>query len=493
MSRLFSAKRLSALIFVAVLGVPGTAAAINWDSDNAALWVVIPRMRPAVFAVSPSGSDASIIIRITTLVANAWFDAIAPYHPTAVGVYSRISRRPPIEGATSRNKNIALMYASYRVLNSLLPQNASDWRAMMQSVGLNPDDMSQDTATPVGVGNVAGMAIVKAREHDGMNQVGDEGRPHYNRRPYADYTGYKPVNTPQELSQPGRWQPLIKTNGGGLFQAQQFVTPQYALTTPYSYPDPRQFHVPVPHMSDPANMGAYKQQADEVLAVSAGLTDHQKALAEFFNNKPNSLGTVGVFVAFARGFTLDQFVHERFLTGVATFDAGIVTWQEKAIHDAVRPITAIKYLYGNTRVTAWGGPGKGTVSDILGSEWQPYLETADHPEYPSGSACFCAAHAQASRRLLGSDSLGFFLPFLKGTSQVEPGVTPADHLWLYWPTWTEFENDCGMSRVYGGVHFLSSVEAGKQMCRQFGDTAYDFVTGLLNGKPRRSTPVSIAR
>lgn len=64
----------------------------------------------------------------------------APYHPTAVAVCSRLGRRPASERATNRNVNIAVFYASYRVLNSLYPAQAAEWREMLASVGLNPDD-----------------------------------------------------------------------------------------------------------------------------------------------------------------------------------------------------------------------------------------------------------------------------------------------------------------------------------------------------------------
>src|SRR5215510_3547946 len=148
-----------ACIVLFLLFLPTRTDAFNWDTDNAPLWLIAPYEVPAIYEISPTASDASIVLRITTLLANAWFDAIAPYHPTAVGVYSRINRRPPSEGETNRNKNIAIMYASYRVLNSLLPKKASDWRAMMLWAGLNPDDASTDTTTAVGIGNVAGMAI----------------------------------------------------------------------------------------------------------------------------------------------------------------------------------------------------------------------------------------------------------------------------------------------------------------------------------------------
>ena len=238
-----------------------------------------------------------------------------------------------------------------------------------------------------------------------MNQLGDEGRRLFNRRPYSDYLGYEPVNTAYELHDPSRWQPNIITRGNGLFQVQQFVTPQWRVTRPYSYRDPGWFRADPPVNSHPDNPG-YRQQADEVLAASAALTDEQKAMAELFDNKVRSLGFSALFIAQSRGFTLDQFVHYDFLVNMAAFDGGIAAWNEKFRFDAVRPFSAIRYLYGDRRVTAWGGPGQGTVQ-IRASEWRSYLNTADHPEYPSGSACFCAAHSQASRRFLARMTLDF--------------------------------------------------------------------------------------
>jgi hypothetical protein len=178
-----------------------------------------------------------------------------------------------------------MFYATYRVLNSLMPRFADDWRAMMTSVGLDPSDTSTNLATAVGIGNRAGNAVVAARQTDGMNELGNEGGKRYNRRPYEDYTGYTPVNSPYELLDPSRWQPLLVTPGNGTFSAQHFVTPQWSKTRPYSYRDPDRFSTPVPHASDVHHWQAYKAQADEVRQAQANLTDTQKMTAELFDNK----------------------------------------------------------------------------------------------------------------------------------------------------------------------------------------------------------------
>jgi hypothetical protein len=144
---------------------------------------------------------------------------------------------------------------------------------------------------------------------------------------------------------------------------------------------------------------AYAAQANAVIHASANLTDEQKMMAELFDDKIRSLGFSTLFAAQSRELSLIEFVQYDFLVNAAAFDTGIVMWREKRRHDAVRPFSAIRFLYGDAPITAWGGPGQGTVTDLPASQWRAYLRVADHPEYPSGSTGFCEAHAQASRLL----------------------------------------------------------------------------------------------
>ncbi|MEV8437337.1 vanadium-dependent haloperoxidase [Actinosynnema sp. NPDC051121] len=452
------------------------------DTGNAIRDVVIPAENP-LFRTTVQPSDASLVIRYTVLLNNAWFDAIAPFHPTAVGIASRLGRRPASERRTNRERNIAILYASHRVLDSQLPRFRAQWRTMLVSAGLDPDDDSRDTATPAGIGNRAGEAVIASRLHDGMNQLGDEGGRRYDRQPYADYLGYRPVNTAETIHDPSRWQPNVVTGGNGAFRAQQFVTPQWSVTRPYSYGDPDEFDVPPPVNSDAVRDPAgYRRQADEILRASANLTDRQKVLAETFNDKFWALPPAYQHIAAVNDYDLDRFVFLDALSNVAPFDAGIACWHFKRRYDSVRPFTAIRHLYGDREITAWGGPGKGTVTDIRGSEWRSYLETADHPEYPSTSAAYCGAVAQAVRRFTGSDALGLSIRVAKGASLVEPGTTPrADTTLGPWKTLTEWEEDCGRSRLLGGVHFRSAIKAGRELGRRVGDRAYEFMKAHVEG------------
>lgn len=475
----------SSLVLTALSAVPAFGqSSFSFADDQAPRDVVIPAVVPVIFQVIGPG-DAPLILRTTTLLNNVWFDAIAPYHVTAVGINSTISRRPAAE-RTDTNRNTAILYASLRMLESLYPTFTEEWRQMMLGVGLDPDDTSRDLTTPVGIGNVAGGAVVTARERDGMNQLGDEPTdPTVSRadtgRPYSDYTGFEPANTPYRLDHPGLWQPSITDNGYGIFRAQQFVTPQYALVDPYSYPDVSQFNAPPPVSSDPASPN-YRRQAFAVLRASALMTDRQKMVAELFDDKIASLGFSALFVTVSQNMSLEEFVHYDFLTNLAAFDTGIAIWKEKRRHNAVRPFSAIRYLWEDQQVAAWGGPGKGTVQ-IPANQWQSYLPVADHPEYPSASAAFCSAHAQSSRLFLGTDNLGWSIDVPQGTSRIEPGHTPQQNITIGWNTWSEFEEECGMSRFWAGVHFPPSISAGQAIGHEIGTLAYDYLTAYINGTP----------
>lgn len=481
---------------LALLPAPAFSQKRPFDLDTgiAPHEVVIPAALPPLLATVAS-SDASLVLHMTVQINNGWFDAIAPYHPTAVGVASQLGRRPASERATNRQRNIAILYASYRVLTGLLPKFEAQWREMLSRVGLDPDDPDRDPASPVGIGIWAGEAVIASRLHDGMNRLGDErpkapikkrsdqGGQQYHRQPYADYLGYRPVNTAYVLRDPGRWQPDVVTTGNGIFQVQEFVTPQYSVTRPYSYRSPTEFAVPAPRDSDPVHhRDGYQRQADEVLRASAALTDTQKMTAEHFNDKYRSLPTTVAFLAETRGYTLDEFVFHAFLTNLAAFDTGIAVWHFKLRYDAVRPFSAIRYLYRDRTVTAWGGPGRGTVGDLPGAQWRSYLNTADHPEYPSGTSAICAAHAQASRRFTGTDAMGQSVTIPRGASVVEPGVTPrADTVLGPWHTWTQWAQDCALSRLWAGVHFHGARTAGAALGTRIGDRAYTFVDRHIRG------------
>ena len=80
--------------------------------------------------------------------------------------------------------------------------------------------------------------------------------------------------------------------------------------------------------------------------------------AEFFDDKLLSFGYTTFGVYETRNLTYDEFVNYELVVNLAQFDATIAIWKEKARWDAVRPFTAIHYLYGDQKITAYCGKGK---------------------------------------------------------------------------------------------------------------------------------------
>src|SRR5436190_22441223 len=105
-------RQLSAFALVAVTMLMGGGRAshaqppaFDFDTGNAIFEVIGPVLIPPLLQTT-APNDAPHILRLVVVIDNAWFDAIAPYHPTAVGVNSRLGRRPASEGVTNRQRNI---------------------------------------------------------------------------------------------------------------------------------------------------------------------------------------------------------------------------------------------------------------------------------------------------------------------------------------------------------------------------------------------------
>lgn len=454
-------------------------------NGNAMHGILIPRLGPwASSEVSPALNDASVVFRYTVQMYSAAFDAVAPYDETAVGIYSRIARRPASESDDNLLPNTAVMHAIYRLMLDFAPHRTDEWRAMLTDHGLDPDDDlgldwpcdsgDRTDATAAAIGNLAARCTLDARRHDGFNQFGD-----INGVEWRDTTGYVPVNSPYELSDASRWQPLVVPHTDGVFRTQVFVTPQWANVEPFSDFNPRDFRVAPPTESDHTNVEAYLAQAQEVLDESAGLDDYKKEIVMFFDNK---LRGSQILPDVKHLVDIVDFIQVSFLVEMASHDVGVVVWQEKQRFDAVRPVTAIHLLFDDETVSAWGGPGQGTVR-MPGSSWRSFANTADHPEYPSATTSFCGAYAQSLRRYANvEDATGGYRGIRPaGSNPVEPGISPAQDIELNFENWSDYEEACAASRVWGGVHFWPSVEVAVPLGNQIGDLAYEYWAALMDG------------
>ncbi len=224
--------------------------------------------------------------------------------------------------------------------------------------------------------------------------------------------------------------------------------------------------------------------------MSAGLTDRQKMIAEYWSDGPNSEQPPGHWALFAQivserdHHTLDDDVKMFFALSNAMFDASIAVWDAKREYDSVRPVTAIPFLFRGKTIRSWGGPGKGTV-EMDGSQWIPYqavtFPTPPFPDYVSGHSAYSAAAARILELWSGSDRFGYSVTVTAGSSKIEPGITPARPVTLRWETFSAGANEAGMSRRYGGIHFRAADLAGRLLGRVVAFDAWKKVQGYFDG------------
>ena len=441
--------------------------------DNAALrW-----SEQTLAAIRALKTGPTINARALAIVHTAMYDAWAAYDPVAVGTRLGGSlRRPPAE-RTDAYKSQAISYAAYRALLNLFPARSADFRGLLSAMGYDPDDASADPASPTGVGNQAAAAVLAFRATDGSNQAGG----------YADTTGYVPVNTPDQVNDPFRWQPLRFVDASGNTVVQKYSTPHWQNVTPFALTSPNQFLPPGPTQRTLLQLD---EEVTDTLLQSATLTDLSKVRAEYWADGPASETPPGHWLLFggaaarARDYTLDQSVKLTFALANAELDASIAAWNAKRRWDYVRPITAVRTRMKGKLVLAWAGPGKGTRL-IRGETWTPYqavtFPTPPFPEYVSGHSTFSAAGARVLQQFTGSDLFGARTTIRPGSSFVEPGITPLLPTPLVWATFSAAVDDAGMSRRYGGIHFPDADLNGRTLGRSIGENAWAKVQTYLAG------------
>ena len=501
---------------------PSPSISVQWDRA----------VQQAVIENAPGPTVAS---RAYGMVLTAIFDAWAAYDPTAIATQLGDDlQRPEIE-ITEANKSEAMSFAAYRVLTELFPEQTEIFDELMEELGLDPNNTTTDTATAAGIGNVSAEALLEFRSQDGSNQAGDDpnGTPGV---PYSDISGYESTNPTGEPIEIERWTPElvpIDAEPGQENTIQNFLTPHWGDVTPFGLESGEQFRpeAPEPFLLVEGDVDLEEQvitledtgevipitrdligdvinpefieQTEQVVDFSAGLTDEQKLIAEFWEDPggtsfpPGTWMSFGEFVSARDNHTLDEDAQLFFSLGNAVFDAGVATWEAKTYYDYARPVRTVRELgelgligefdedLGGYAIEAWGGPGEGTQT-ILATDFLTYQTPGDHPsppfaEYTSGHSAFSAAGAEILQQFTGSDEFGGSVTFEPGESRFEEGVTPEETVTLEWDTFSEAADEAGLSRIYGGIHFEDGDLNGRQLGREVGQAVWSETQYFIQG------------
>lgn len=122
---------------------------------------------------------------------------------------------------------------------------------------------------------------------------------------------------------------------------------------------------------------------------------------------------------------------------ISLFDGFIACWYEKYRTEKIRPETVI--------------------NADMDPKWMPFLQTPPFPEYTSGHSTISAASAEALTACFG-DNVAF-------TDSTE---FKYDHGVRKFSSFREAAQESSMSRVYGGIHYLSGCEEGNKAGTKLG-------------------------
>ena len=352
------------------------------------------------------------------------------------------------------------------------------------------------------IGQLVHLEIAAELEEDGWNSLGkqvydaetDSVVPcTTNCAPYADITGYFPKNYPgikwnddkyEVKGRDKRWQPLLEENGYGSFNRQDHVTPHIGYTA-------KTMLIQEFQEAEAPNYD-YKAEADLVVNRLQEVVSDESRISALrdFDKKLIVRGIIQK--SFRTQFGSQSFEdYIMYLAGLSAVehDAVIQAWREKVRFDGVRPTTVIQRWNDDVINTYNGDPTSTEPQDIKARDFQSYVRVMPHSEYPSGSASLCTVYADFTdlytKEYFGGSTLelspvGGEGGMALGCSGDEPfrfGCGASYHV----STMTELVEMCAESRLWGGMHFTKSIEAGKEIMSGVGALGLDYVKTLKNG------------
>ena len=146
-------------------------------------------------------------------------------------------------------------------------------------------------------------------------------------------------------------------------------------------------------------------------------------------------------------------------------DAALAMIAAKFHYNYWRPITAIR-----------NGAADGNDATPADPAWVPLLGTPNFPEYPCGHCTVAAAAAEVMSAEVGERPRG-------GVRVGSQGV-PLSAIQAV-PGWNQWEQEVSDSRIYGGVHYRFSNEAGQQIGRRAARMVLEKVMRPLPARAKR--------
>jgi hypothetical protein len=195
----------------------------------------------------------------------------------------------------------------------------------------------------------------------------------------------------------------------------------------------------------------------EVYDISRDLTDEQMDIARYWDDNPfviehsghmmfgnkkitpggHWMGITAIATRLS-GADAVKTAKAYALTSLALYEAFISSWDEKYRSKYIRPVTVI--------------------NETFDQSWMPFLQTPSFPEYTSAHSTITACAAAVLSKQFG-DNFAF-----QDTSDLR-----YIGMQRHFSSFREAAAEASISRVYGGIHYRFSVDAGAEMGKKLGD------------------------
>ncbi len=251
-------------------------------------------------------------------------------------------------------------------------------------------------------------------------------------------------------NEPGKWKPTPPDYFDGVEYCWGDMK-TFVLDSAAQFPPP-----PPPPYSEDTNSVFFKA-VKQVYTIQNNLTPQQTDIARYWDDNPfvmehsghmmfaNKKITpgghwIGITNIACKKVKADEVKSAQAyaLVSIAMFDGFVGCWKEKYLSSVVRPVTVI--------------------NDKIDPNWMPYLQTPPFPEYPSGHSTITRAAATVLTHLFGNN-----FSFLDTSDMEYIGMK------RNFSSFIEAANEASISRVYGGIHYMHSVNAGAEQGKKVGE------------------------
>jgi hypothetical protein len=232
-------------------------------------------------------------------------------------------------------------------------------------------------------------------------------------------------------SQPGAWVPTSPIR-----QQQVPLLPAWGQVRTFAMPLGTTCGLPPPPAYSEEPGSEFHAMALEVYDTTRALTDEQKLIARFWSDDPMLSPTppghwISIVLQLAErdGMETASLAQVLARLGIAVADAFIACWQTKFEFDLLRPVTYIR--------------------KVIDPAWSPLLITPPFPEYPSGHSTQSGAAAAVLTAFFGTDFA------FDDATHVDDGMPVRSY-----PSFDAAAVEAGISRLYGGIHFMPAITRG---------------------------------